>query len=430
MVDTFDPHLSCEKVRRADDIKDYVVKEISLDGEKRNPIQLETPCKTLDSLGVQAIVEKKVKTPDFIKNKTTPLIVECPLYVSHPQTWKGIGRLIESSENDVSSFRKIIRFNSNLNSIKPDVIVPTVVFNKNPFIARKTLAGRTYQPFDEDNFETFLQNLYTHSKNLLLVPDVKFGKNFNTELYEYIRIITNFMDVLAERNKKPIFVPIQPTITKKAITEILEHYRKNKYSNIWIDYTGSALNEKHQSGVRMILRALDKAFGDDYVVYHSQMNKILTTSIDANEAPSSDILSQFLGADFIGCNVKPWRFVGEMKEQNLLDRGFKSVAHYNDVLLQSKARIFNPNTYYYHSPKAHQDYKNWKLNDHKIMNDVGIINALNTIYKFNEVEKVKEEYSGKKKISPYLKKKKLFIENNEIYDNIVGKVIDTSWMDF
>lgn len=429
MVDTFDPHLSCDKVHRARDITDYIMKEISLDGEKRNPIQLDTPSKTLDSVGVKAIVENKVKTPGLIKNKTSPLIVECPLYVSNPRTWKGIGRLIESSENDISSFRNMIKYHSKINSIKPDVIVPSIVFNKNPFLARKTSTGRTYEPFDEDNFETFLQNMYTHSKNMLLVPDVKFGKAFNTELDSYIQIISNFMDVLAERNKKPIFVPIQPTITKKAITAILEHYKKNKYSNIWIDYTGSALNEKHQSGVRMILRALDKAFGEDYVVYHSQMNKIMTTSIDADEAPSSDILSQFFGADFIGCNVKPWRYVGEMKEQGILDKGYKSVAHYNEVLLQSKARIFNPNTYYYHSPKTHLEFQNWKMNEHKIMNDIGIINAINTIYKYNEVEKVKEEYNDNNKIIPYIKKKKLFVDNFDIYNNIVGEVIDTSWME-
>ena len=430
MVDEFDPHLSCERVRRADDIRDYVVKEIALDGEKRNTIQLTTPTKTLDSIGIQAIVDKKVATPEFIKNKTTPLIVECPLYVSHPQTWKGIGRMIESSENDVSSFRKIIGFNTNLNSIRPDVIVPSVVFSKNPFMKRVTSQGRVYQPFDEDNFETFLQNIYTHSKNLLLVPDVKFGKSYNTELDEYLRIISKFMDILSERNKKPIFVPIQPTITKKAITAILDYYKKNKYSNIWIDYTGSTLNEKHQSGVRMILRALDKAFGDEYVVYHSQMNKILTTSIESNEAPSSDMLSQFLGADLIGCYVKPWKYVEEMKEEDILQRGFKSVGQYEDVLRKSKARIFNPNTYYYHYPQTHQDYNKWKLNEHKIMNDNGIINALNTIYKFNEVERVKEECSASNKISPYIKKKKLFIDNNDIYNNIVGKTTDTSWMDF
>lgn len=430
MVDTFDPHLSCEKVKHAEDIEDYVLKEVSLDGEKRNPLLFETPYKTISSLGLQAMVNKKIEINDLIELREQPTIVECPVYVSHPKTWAGIGTLIESSENNIYSFKKIIKYNSYIGKLNPDVVVPTVVFNKNPFVERKTSTKRIYPPLNEEHFETFLQNIYTHSKNMLLVPDVKFGKRYNADIDEYKRIIAKFIEIFSERNNKPIFVPIQPTITNKAINNIIDFYREKKYSNIWIDYAGSALNETNQSGVRMILRALDKAFGDNYVVYHSLMKKELTTPIESDLAPSSDILSQFFGADFIGCTVKPWRYAGDQTEEKILQRGFKSIDHYNPTLDRSKSRIFDPDTYYYTYPSSHKDFVDWGINELDFVKKSTLINALNTSYKYQEIEKVKAECANNKKISPYIKAKKLFIENSQIYSNVIGETADVSWMEF
>ena len=237
------------------------------------------------------------------------------------------------------------------------------------------------------------------------------------------------MTILSERNKKPVFVPIQPTITKKAINSILEHYKINGFSNIWIDYTGSSLNEKQQSGVRMILSSLDKMFGDNYVVYHSHLKKELTTPVEAEFAACSDMLSQFVGADFIGCEIKPWRYAPEIKQEYVMQRGFSSIKQYQDTQIKSKARIFDPNSYYYYYPDKHSDFNNWKLNLHKILNDNSIIKSINDVYKYIEIENVKNEFDKNKKLKPYIKKKKLFIDNENIFTNIVGDVADTSWMD-
>ena len=147
MVDKFDPHLSCNNIKQASDMSDYKSKEISIESDRRKTILIETPTKTIDTNGIPAITEHKIKKPEFLQDKS--VIIECPLYVSHPGTWAGIERIIESSENDISSFRRIIRYNSGIQKIDPDIIAPSVVFSKNPFRERVTSLGKKYKPCRE-----------------------------------------------------------------------------------------------------------------------------------------------------------------------------------------------------------------------------------------------------------------------------------------
>lgn len=442
MTDNFDPHITCEGIQKAKDISSYTTKEIVFDSTKT---QMITPIKTMDMDGLTG------ETLPLYSSIKMPLILESALYVWHPQTWRSINDIIEGDLNDTTKLLKILSLKPNLYKRIPDTLATTsVVFSRHPFRERVSVSKyrvNKYPPLDRSNFETFLQDLYSYSRGMVLIPDIKIAnipkkpplipKTMRTiEIEEYLDIISEFTTILSEKNKKPIFVPIQTTLTKKAAKQILSFYKSMGYSNIWINFSAGEVWGRNLAGLRTILNVLDSTFGPEgYFVYCSHMKKEIAPNLVDNKTASSDMLSQFFGADIVGTNREPLRILSDEvdQEEYVIKKGFTSVNEYKKALQLHKARIFDPASYYYYKPTHHPSLSRGLFTIVDLVKSVTKNKAVDSFMKFKEVEQVKESYDKNKKIKGYLKEKALFKEREDILNEISGDkptVPDKTLFDF
>lgn len=434
MVDDFDPHISYEHIERSKDLPGYVIREISLDSNLPHRRELVTPIKTIDINGINYSTEKLIGSIKGTK------ILESPKFIYDQRTWKAIDDLIESISNETSNFLKIINLRPRIGeTIRGAYIVPSIAFNRNPFKDRISIDShnikRVHPPLDKDNFVTFLDNLYSYSSGLVLVPDIRISKipgiGPTIKPDEYIELISYFAEILSYRNNLPIFVPIQPSISNKSIKYIISNYKQKGYSNIWVNFSAGEVYGKNLAGLRSILRELDSKFGpDNYLVYYTHMKKEISPNIIDVKTPPSDMLSQFLNGDIIGASREPPRIPGKEKTTDDLEKqGFSSMSDYKTAVKLHKNRIFNPSTYYYHkitdfNQKEIEGYNLNELTD-RIKNK-----ALNDYIKFNELDNLKHVYETKGEIKSYLKKKDMFLENENIFNEIASQDQNYSLFEF
>jgi len=445
MVDNFDPHISIKSVTLADDHSEYVVKEYSDFGDFQNII---SPLKAMDMRGLSR------ETAELYSFDSKLRIIEQSHYVGSARSWNAIDRMIEGE----LKFARMLYLKTSLFEEIPNTIAfPSVVFSYDPFKTRfvpsldkekstkkkKVWKVITYPPFDKNDFESFLQNLYAYSKGMILVPDIIMKhvravpdkippKTQTCTVEDYIKNIEYFMSVLSERNKKPIFVPIQANIPIKWIKEILSHYKKEGYSNIWIDFTGGAVHHQRLAGLRMILNALDERFGKEkYVVYYSHMKKEIHSHILEEKSPASDMLTQFVEADIIGANRGPTGgpMDDEQKEQQMEQLDASTEEELKNMKLLHRSRIFDPISYYYYFPSKHPSLGNKGKTDDLL--GYARNKATDSRIKVLEIENVKKICDENKKIRPYMKKKEMLREKEEIYQEIFEERTKTkSILDF
>ena len=152
------------------------------------------------------------------------------------------------------------------------------------------------------------------------------------------------------------------------------------------------------------------------------------------KAAASDILTQFLGADFIGTDREPWRpFLGNLNNDDALaERASKNNFATKDAYLEAHAfhkhRIFDPDSYYYlnldHYPQS------LPISDSTLLKDNAVNQFLNSTLMHLEVERTKKTISETKSVKKYLNTKAAIRENPDIMDNIVVPQRAPDLMDF
>jgi len=424
MVDSFDPHISYQSVGHARDVPGYISRSVLFDSNMGSKKEITTPIKAINAKYLNK------RTLPLIEGVQEAKIFEVPTYIYRKETWDVIDNLIEGILNDTNRFLKVLNLHPNIyNCLVDSYVVPSIVFSRNPFKERiyinKSGTATRYPALNKDHFEIFLHNLYSYSRGIILVPDIRFGNipklGPRIQPSEYIEAVSFFAEILTYKNNLPIFVPIQPGISNRSIKEIVSFYKKMNYSNIWINFNAGEVYGKNLAGIRAILRELDKSFGrDNYFIYYSHMKKELSPSIKDLQVPSSDMLSQFLCGDVIGANREPIRIGNDQKENYFEKRGFSSKEEYTKALKLHKSRVFNPRTYYYHIISEKYNPSIGQYTSEELINNQDINSIIDNYVKFREVENLKGLYESGKKIKNHLKEKQMFLDNDNIFNEIIS----------
>ncbi len=190
---------------------------------------------------------------------------------------------------------------------------------------------------EQDNMtlDSFLEYLYSHSKDILIIPNIT-KKIISLE--DYIKFIDYCYDFFKEMNSKPIFVPISMRLSMEGINTLVEHYIKKGYHYIWFDFEGKPINKSTSARIRRIRRLLDsKDVFRESIFYFTNIKREILSNIKSQNTPSSDILSSIGGASIIGINREPQRFNPNVKTEKIDQK----------EIWKHKARFFDAQTYYY-----------------------------------------------------------------------------------
>ncbi|MFW5895648.1 MAG: hypothetical protein ACOCT9_02780 [archaeon] len=420
MTDDYDPHISCEEYEEDNDVVGYSKKIIKFDS--RGYSDLISPFKVVN---MEALSKE---TKSLYKSLSSPIIFESPKFVWHPQTYNAIEEVNEGYINNTSKLLSILGMKPSLcDEINNSLTVSSVAFHRNPFDERVSKSsGKTYDPLDKNNFETFLQNLYSYSQGIVLVPDINItrisGEGYSIDTEEYLENIDFFTKILSDRNNKPIFVPIQTNLTKKSAQKILNHYKKKGYTNLWINFRGGEVTGRNLAGLRLILKELDRKYTpEEYCLYCSHLKKEISPHFHDVKTASSDILSQFGGGDIIGAN-REFDFVpGDFnKDKHIKKLGLSDEEEYEEKKKLHKRRLFDPNSYYYYIPTDHPEVINYPYSPEEVINDETKNESVDNLIKFKEIEKLKRIFEEEGTVKKYLKRKSMFDEEKEISNEILN----------
>jgi len=412
----YDPHLNVEVLTRTKDTN-YAIRKIEL--EKAN-IKLETPFKITEGKNIT----QEMST--LLKHNISEPLLESGVYVLQYNTWSRLKYLIEEADEEkIPGLDKIFGLRKTIWDYSKTV--SSLVFSKNPFVQNvfgSDQGKKTIAPFDKESYYGLLDYIHTASSAMVLSPDIRIYQK-NIDLDDYLHFVDDNVKVLSTFNNKPLFVPIQTHLAQKSLRKILEHYKKQKYTNIWINFNAGHIGGTYFTRVRTLLRILDEIIGlNNVVLYYSHLKKEINPHMKDERVAASDILTQFFAADFIGINREPSRRIVETPQEKeerikeLIMKGeYKSMQEYESMLNYHKARIFDPNTYYYYR----LDKYPYKLPlTKKILLKKDVNKMLNSIVLFKEVENTKHfiEQQEEKLLIPYIKKKKAIEENEEILQGI------------
>lgn len=422
MVSDFDPKISVLEFNKADDNDCCISKSLEISHKGRKFV---TPVKTIEG---RKINEKSLK--DFADVKRP--ILEVGKCVTMFDSWNRLHYLLEEAEMDkTSGLNDFLGIRRKL--WEPSLTEISFVFPRNPFVEnvfppskKNPDKPRKIRPLERDSYRTLLDHIHACSKPFVLVPDIRIKEEKGKAtigVEEYLKHIDESVEILEQFNNKPIFVPIQIQLTYKKINRILEHYKKRGYTNIWVNFNGSHIHGTYFGRVRTLLSYIDYVIGlSNVVLYYSHTKKESNTDPRLDKAISSDILSQFFGADFIGVN-RGGQGGGELTEEKLNELvakyGYNTKEEYLEALNYHRNRLFDPTSYYYYKMSS---YPNSLPPKSELLIKHGEINKLfNSSVQNKEVDNTKQFLLENGCIEPYVSKKDGFIENKNILDEVVPR---------
>jgi len=221
----------------------------------------------------------------------------------------------------------------------PRYISITFTFNPFRFFENHRVA--------ENRLEGYLLYYQAYSASSLLVPNIKVYNTVNeasgkrvkqaiVTIGEFKDLVDTMYNILEYRNNKPIFVPFSPRFSMADIDKLVEHYTKKEYYNIWIDFEGGAITEDRIARIRKFIREFDvKGLFDKLVIIATNIRREIVSNVKKDYTPASDVLATLIGANIVGVNREPMR---PIEGKVVIEK---------DKLLEHKARVFDPDTYYY-----------------------------------------------------------------------------------
>lgn len=412
----FDPHFSVDPITHAKD-GDYSIKQIEIEHIRR---KIETPFKVLAGNGIN----EQDASP--IAGMVSQPILEYQKFVSDIRSWNSLYHLLnEAGPERVHGLDSF--FNIKKRMWSSALTTVSLVFPKNPFMEFSTGSGETRKTFpglDENSYICLLDYVHSASKAFVLCPDVRLEKREDINTTQYLAFVDQSIQILMDRNNRPIFAPLHIELSKKNIEAVLSHYKTRGYTNIWINFDAKSCHGTYSSRLKTIIHLIDKILGSSNVtLYFSHIKKEILPNIQDDKAAASDILTQFYGADFIGTDREPWRrpqvdWNNDDALRELASKhNFATKEDYLEAQVLHKHRIFDPDSYYYlnldHYPRT------LPISVSTLKRDNMINQFLNSTLMHLEVERTKKTISETKSVKKYLNTKAAIQENPDIMDNII-----------
>ncbi|MDD3753540.1 MAG: hypothetical protein PHQ17_03135 [Methanobacterium sp.] len=413
-MDEFDPCIDIGPSEKAKDCF-FNIKELELKGNLK---KVESPFKILEgrSISQNSVESVGIKNPMVFEQSRVPLRYE---------SWKRLNDLItEKVENSITGFNNF--FNIKKDLYYSNFTATSLVFPRNPFKLNKFKYKNEIQevlPLELNEYHFLLDYIHSSSTAFVLTPDIRI-KEDTISIDNYLKLIDESVQILSERNSKPIFVPLQIQLKVKDFTKILSHYKKKKYTNLWINFNSRHIGGTNFAHVRRLLRNIDMEMGlTNTVLYYSHMKKEVNPNIKEIDSIGSDVISQFVGADFIGVNETPPGFFNKDAQaridQRIAQGEFKDKIDYLRAKDLNRSRIFDPGSYYYTNLENYPNKLPFDKNT--LIKNSEINKFLNSVIINGEVLRTKEYVKNNGKIKPYLQNKKCFNENEHILDTIIEK---------
>lgn len=153
---------------------------------------------------------------------------------------------------------------------------------------------------------------------------------------EYIRFVDEIVEFLDKRNDKHIFVPISLRFGINELVRLIKQYLKKEYKCLWFDFEGAPVSETRIARIRVIFDEIEeKEELENTVIYATNVRREIVSNFRHSKSPASDVLASLVGANIIGTNREPPK---PQESKQKIDK---------KELLKHKARIFDPQSYYY-----------------------------------------------------------------------------------
>lgn len=324
-------HTSVEETLVCDEIPSLILKKVNIGNN-----YYWTPIR---SIYLSTEIPKDIRNR-ILELKTKQTIFEVNRVIYRDQQYKSINNAI--IENDDEKIKNILRVNEIIGSERL-----SIVFSFSDFPERRL--GR--------NFEELLDGIHAFSNSeILFVPHVRYSKSAKTAVEynakPFCKYIDSAIDVLKEKNTKSIFVPFDIDYPQKTRDDILMHYAKYGYTNIWVDLKGKSFNKNVIRKIRTFWRVANKLFGENaknIIIYLANIRKVPRRTPGDFKLSPSDFLGILTYGDFVGAPFKG--VMGYTDDQNFwLRKGYPTKEDYERDLLKRESSIFDSSSYYYIHP--------------------------------------------------------------------------------
>jgi len=312
------------------------------------------------------------------------------------------------AENDNKRIKNILKVNEKMAKKKI-----SSVFSFSDFPQKKL----------ENSFEDFLDTIYSFSE-ILFVPHIRYSKSSKTavkyDAKQFCKYVDYAVNILNEKNNKPLFVPFDLDYPQYVRNEILSHCAKMGYTNIWVDCKGKGFDNRNTiRKMRSFWRSAKKIFDKNsksLLIYQTNVRKIPRGVFGEDTIPPSDFLGIFDYGDFVGAPFKG--IIGYFEDPEIWKkRGYTSKEDYERDLFRRNSSIFNITSYYYTPPDL-VNFENNRLEwlkkailetskkcRYKAVLASYSINGLVTLCEANQI---KREIMGEGRIIDYIKSKEFF----------------------
>ncbi len=403
-------HTSVEEIIECEDIPGITIKKVNIGKD-----YFWTPIRSV-YLSTEIPVDIR---NSILKLKTRQSLFEANRVIYKEKQYKATKAAI--AENDDQRIKNILKTNERISNEKFSI-------------------SFSFSDFPNQNlgesFEGLLDAIHSFSEVILFVPHVRYSKTATTareyDAKPYCRYVDYAVDVLNEKNTKPIFVPFDVDYPQKISGKILGHYAKKGYVNIWVDLKGKWINRNTIRKIRTFWRIMNKIFGPkskDVIIYLTNIRKVPRRGLGDIRLAPSDFLGVFTYGDFVGAPFKG--FMGYTNDPDYwLKKGYTSKEEYDRDLLRRESSIFDSSSYYYIPPER-LSFRDIRLENIRraILNMIALYNnrkdkeasyvayrykaekasySASGIITFNEINLIKREIVRERRILDYVENKDFF----------------------
>lgn len=405
----FDPHISIESLTPAKDVN-CTVKELTIDTHR---MKIETPIKVLSGKNLTNKAVNELNTP--ISNP----IFEITKSFDRPQYYPALIHTLEyggKNKDWIQQLNDNIGLKTTLEEEYRKNITLSTVFQYYP-LDDVTLRhqDQNYQRMNPNLYESYLDYIYGASSVFILTPDVHLPTQSKRpiSIEEYLHFIEFSVESFERQNNKPIFVPLQIDLAERDLLNVLNRYKNNGYTNIWINFKAKKCDGSNAGRLRMLSRQIQRNLGDEAVIYCSQLKR--ERDVNQTSVPAFDMLPPLVHTDFIGVNRT--RAGGGDIEKTAQRKGFASAEDYTSALKQSNCSLFDPETYKYIIPTSYLTSPLDQPTLAKVKNNEILASFFNGIQINKELGNIREQITDTRQARSYLEKKDAIIQNMPVFQN-------------
>ncbi|RLF68495.1 MAG: hypothetical protein DRN40_07530 [Thermoplasmata archaeon] len=324
-----DLHTSVDDIIECEDVPGFLIKKVTFGRD-----QFWTPLRTIY---LSTLIPQRIRRE--ITDFDDKSLYEFNKIVYLSRVYDAINNALEEGDDD--RIKRFLKINDEIGGRRISV---SLSFSEFP---HRRLG---------DNYYELLNYVYPYSK-LLFVPHVRFGDTKTKTSYDsraFIRHVERSINILKERNTKPIFVPLDVDFDRKTRDQVLAYYARNGLTNIWVDCKGHMFSKIMVAKMRNLRRMIDRLFATnarDVIVYLTNMRKTPRQSPSDSRFVPSDFIGAFSYADVVG---PPWKGIVAYQESEeepyWVRKGYPTKLDYDMAIFRRDCSIFENSSYYYYPP--------------------------------------------------------------------------------